>query len=692
MERRIRSRIAALIVLIGVIVGIFSLRVYKLQTAENAQQADTLTYYTTVEAARGQILDRNGTVLVTNRASYDIVIISYVWRNGPTPNESLMELLETCDELGIDIVHHLPVSESRPYAYTLDDYENTNWGKHFRTFLNYRGMDSDIAAGTFINNLRKSYHLPEDMDPEEMYRLIAVRYELELRDIKDMPLDNYVLAEDVSPEQLAAITELGIPGVTVQISTVREYKTQQAAHLLGYTGKMTAEEYNEKYKDLGYSMNANVGKEGVELAFEEYLHGIDGLLKTTITSTGEILDQEYVITPVPGGNVELTIDLNLQETAYNALEEWILYLRDNGANEKLNGMDAEGGAVVAMDIKTGEVLASASYPSYDPNTFNADYNELAADPYKPLINRCFNATYPPGSTFKMATAITAMEYADVGRHLQIIDEGPFTKYESTGYVPACHIWRSRGATHGKINMMEALKVSCNYYFYEVSLRCSIQDLDYVAAKLGLGEYTGIEVLEYKGRRANPENKAKVFVGTDNAAWVDGDMLQAAIGQNVTEVTPIQLAAYTSALANDGVRMKATLLRRVVSWDFQDLLLQSVPEVAATLEMDPETITMYKEGMKLAAGYNATADPFYTEQYPIPVAAKTGTAQHGDGTDSDNASLICFAPADEPQIAIAIYVENGAVGGKLAYIAMDVFDAYFSQAGKFETVYGENEVR
>ena len=692
MERRIRSRIAVLLLLIAGIVGLFSLRVYKLQTAEDAQQPDTLTYRTTVEAARGQILDRNGTVLVTNRASYDIIIISYVWRNGPTPNESLLELLQTCDELGLEIQHHLPISETRPYAYTLDQYEDTPWFKHFRTFLNYRDMDSDIAAGTFMNNLRERYNLSEDLSPEEIYRLIAVRYELELRGIDNMPLDNYVLAKDVTPEQLATITELGIPGVTVQISTVREYKTTQAAHLLGYTGPMTADEYNNKYKELGYAMNAKVGKEGVELAFEEYLHGTDGILETTITSTGEILDQHYIVTPVPGGNVELTIDLNLQQTAYDALEEWILYIRENGANDKLNGMDAKGGAVVAMDVKTGEVLASASYPSYDPNTFNKDYDQLKEDPNNPLINRCFNAQYPPGSTFKMATAITAMEYGGVNRFKQIRDEGPFTKYESTGYIPACHIWRSRGATHGTINMMEALKVSCNYYFYEVSLECSIRDLDYVASKLGLGEYTGIEVMEYKGQRANPENKAKVFLGTDNEAWVDGDMLQAAIGQNVTEVTPLQLAVYTSTLANQGTRMKATLLRRVVSWDFQDLLVESIPEVVSKLELAPETIAMYTEGMIMAAGFNATADPFYEENYPIQVAAKTGTAQHGNGLESDNASLVCFAPAEEPKIAIAIYVENGAVGGKLAYIAMDVFDAYFSQTGKYETVYGENEVR
>ena len=692
MERRIRSRILALILLIFVFVGLFSLRVYKLQTAEDAKQPDTLTYRTTVEAARGQLLDRNGTVMTTNRASYDIIIISYVLRNGPTPNESLLELLHTCDELGLEIVHHLPVSETRPYAYTLEQYEGTGWDKHFDTFLDYRDMDSDIAAGTFMNNLRESYNLPEDLTPEEAYRLIAVRYELELRGIDYMPLDNYVLAKDVNPAQLAAITELGIPGVTVQISTVREYKTIQAAHLLGYTGPMSPEEYENKYKDLDYAMNAKVGKEGVELAFEEYLHGTDGILETTITSTGEILDQHYIVTPVPGGNVELSIDLNLQEVAYDALEEWILYLRENGANDKLDGIDAKGGAVVAIDVNTGELLAAASYPSYDPNTFNRDYDKLREDPNNPLINRCFNAQYPPGSVFKMATGITAMEFGGVSRYQQIRDEGPFTKYESTGYIPACHIWRSRGATHGTINMMEALKVSCNYYFYEVSLECSIKDLDYVASKLGLGEYTGIEVLEYKGQRANPENKAKVFLGTDNEAWVDGDMLQAAIGQNVTEVTPVQLATYTATLANNGTRMKATLLRRVVSWDFQELLVESIPEVVSKLEMNPETIAMYKEGMVMAAGYNATADPFYKEHYPIPVAAKTGTAQHGSGLESDNASLVCFAPADDPQIAIAIYVENGAVGGQLAYIAMDVFDAYFSQTGKYETVYGENEVR
>ena len=694
MERRARVRITAMLLLIAAVIGLFTLRVYKLQTAlteEELELQDSLVYQTTVSAARGPILDRNGTVLVTNRASYNLVIISFVLFNGPTPNESLLELIHTMDELGIELVHHLPVSETRPYTYTLDEMD-ASWNSHFRKFLTSRSMDSDISAPTFMDNLREEYNLPEDLSEEDAYKLIAIRFELELRGIQGMPLDNYVLAEDVDAAQLAAIIELDIPGVIVDITTVREYNTKYASHLLGTTTKMTAEAYEEIYKDLGYPLNAVVGADGVELAFEKYLHGQDGLLETTLTSTGEILDQESRTTPVPGAAVELTIDINVQETAYKSLEAYILNIRANGANDSMNGTDAMGGAVVVQDIKTGEVLAAASYPGYDPETFNQMYNELLADPYKPLINRALNAQYPPGSTYKMVTAITAMEYAGVSRWLQIVDEGPFTKYENTGYVPACHIYRSSGRTHGTENMMDAIRDSCNYYFYEMGLKCSIADMDYVASQLGLGEPTGVELIEYTGQRANKETKAQVFAGTDNAAWVDGDMLQAAIGQSVNEFTPMQLCVYTSTLANHGTRMKATFLRRVVSWDFQELLLERQPEVVAQLELSDETIAMYTEGMIAATGEGATASPFFEERYPITVAAKTGTAQHGNGESSDNASLVCFAPAEDPEIAIAIYVENGAVGGKLSYIAMDIMDTYFSQAGKYETVYGENEIR
>jgi len=541
--------------------------------------------------------------------------------------------------------------------------------------------------------LREDYNLPEELTDDEAYRLIAVRYELELRSFENMPLDNYILAEDVDSEDLAAIIELGIPGVIVQTSTVREYKTPYASHLLGYTTKMSAEAYENTYKALGYAMDAEVGREGVELAFEEYLHGEDGWMNTTITSTGEILGQEYTKVPIPGGNVELSIDIKLQEVAYKALEEWIMELRQVGARgDGYAGTDAMGGAVVAMDVKTGEVLASASYPTYDANSFAEDYAKLEADPNKPLINRCINAQYAPGSTYKMVTAITALEFAGVTPWYEVVDQGSFTQFEGQGYAPACHIYRSSGRTHGTENLMDALADSCNYYFYDVGLKCKTDDVDYVASMMGLGEPTGIELVEFAGQRANRETKRKTFAGTQLEAWVDGDKLQASIGQSLNEFTPMQLAVYCSTLANQGTRMKATYLRRVVSWDFKELLAESQPEVISKLEISDTTANAIREGMIQATQIGKTADPFGESFYPIKVAAKTGTAQHGDGSSSDNASLVCYAPADDPQIAIAIYVENGAVGGKLANIAMDVFDAYFSQTGKYETVFGENEVR
>ena len=241
-------RVGALLVLIALMMGLFTIRIYKLQSAmteEAIQEANSIYYYTTVPAARGQILDRNGTVLVTNRASYNLALIGYALFNGPTPNESLLELVRTCQELGIEIEHHLPVSETRPYQYTLDDLGEP-WTTYFRWFLDKRSIDSDVNAGTFVNNLRRSYNLPEDLSDEEAYLLTAIRYELALRD-KDMPLDNYVLAQDVTAAQLAAVMELSIPGLVVETSTVREYNTKYAAHLLGQTGQMDADEYQKRY-------------------------------------------------------------------------------------------------------------------------------------------------------------------------------------------------------------------------------------------------------------------------------------------------------------------------------------------------------------------------------------------------------------------------------------------------------------
>ena len=691
MERRARFRTGVFVAVILVIMALFTFRLYALQTSlteEEIRTSNSLTIWTTVDAARGKILDRNGTVMVGNRASYNLIMIGYVFFNGPSPNESLLELLALCDELGIDVESDFPVSETRPYTYTLEDYSEA-WQSYFRKFLTSRGWDPDMSAQNLMRNLREDYNIPGGLTEEEAYRLIAVRFELELRTIEGMPLDNYILARDISSENLAAVMELGVPGVLVETTTVREYNTTYAAHLLGHTGSMNAYEYENLYPD--YAMDAVVGKEGVEYTFEKYLHGTDGLLETTILSTGEVLEQKYLATPEPGNNVELTIDLGLQMTAENALAQVIQDLQQNGVGSKKEGKDADSGAVVVLDATNNEVLAMASYPTYDPARYNLDFNELAEADGNPLLNHALQGLYPPGSIYKMVTAIAAMEFANVGAYYQVTDQGVFTKYELQGYAPACYIWRSSGRTHGTVNMMQALAVSCNYYFYEVGLQVATENVDYVAERLGLGEPTGIELYEETGTRANAETKAEVFAGTDMAAWVDGDKLQASIGQSLNSFTPLQMACYVSALANQGTRYKTTLLSRVVSWDYQDLILESEPEIASQLDMDEKTVACINEGMKMTVSdYSGTANS-YLSDYPIAIAAKTGTAQHGSG-GSDNASFVCYAPADDPQIAIAVYVEHGAQGGNLANVVRPILDAFFSQESKYETTYNENTVQ
>ena len=443
------------IVIILAMIGVFSLRLYKTQAAVTeeslvAADADSMTYQSTVEAARGNILDRNGNVLVSNRASYNLVIVNFVFFNAPDPNGNLLKVLDLCDELGIQYESHFPVTPDRPYEYTDDN--NSAWQENFRKFLADRGYDLDISAPTLMKRLRSEYKIPDDWKQADVYRIIAVRYELELRSIEGIGLENYTLAEDVDAESLAAVMELAVPGVVVENGTVREYQTTHAAHILGYIGAMNSEEYAE-YKQQGYAMNALVGKTGVEQAFEQYLHGSSGLKKTTVSSTGEILNRYYVTEPVPGNNVELTIDISLQAVAEQSLEKVILDLRENGVGRNKEGKDARGGAVVVQACKTGEILAMASYPTYNLATFNQDYKTLSEDEMNPLFNRALTA-YPPGSVYKMVTSIAAVDLGGFDPGYIIEDKGLYTYYDS--FQPKCHIWSlANPRTHGKINLMQA---------------------------------------------------------------------------------------------------------------------------------------------------------------------------------------------------------------------------------------------
>ena len=679
-QHKFSFRVGVLILLIAVMAGIFGVRLYDVQVTQASQVDHTPsgshTYRTRVTAARGEILDRNGKVLIGNRASYNLTLIYAIVFSAENPNENLRKLTNLCNELGLEMTDHFPVTMEKPYTYTTDEYSST-WNSYFKTFLDERGWDSDISAPQLIRRLKDTYHLPADWTEEETRRVISIRYELDLRRWTSLP--TYVLLNDVDSVSLAAITELNIPGVNVETSTVRQYNTTYAAHILGRIGLMNAEEY-EIYKEKDYAMDAYVGKEGLEKAFEDELHGTDGLRVTTISADGTVLEEYYKTMPQAGKNIELTIDIDLQKVSEDALKAHILSLREDDG-------DAEGGAVVVQQVKTGQILACASYPTFDPATYSQKYNELLETDFAPLYNRALQAAYPPGSTYKMVTTIASIDSGTIGRWVEIEDKGIYRRFEDVGYTPRCMLYTTAGATHGYVNAMEALAVSCNYYFYEVGYQTGITKIDEVAKALGLGEATGVELDESVGRRANAETK-KLLYSKGYDGWYDADTVAAAIGQSENRFTPMQLACYTSALANHGTRYKATFLQRVLSSDYSELLYESTPVVASQLNISDEAYAAYTEGMRLSVTWANGTSHYYLGDYDVAVCAKTGTAEHG-GNGSDNAAYVLYAPADDPQIAIAVYVEKGTPGSRLAKVARAILDAYFSTSSNVDTVPAEN---
>ena len=689
MTYNLRLRIGLFLTVFGLLIGLYTYRLIRLQVVDapkNAgQTVGTFTYDTRVTAARGEILDRNGNVLISNRASYNLILINYALFNSPNPNESLRRLVNLCRALDVDYTDHLPITDSKPFEYTTDAAGDT-WNGYFRRFLKENNWDSDVSAAQLIKLMRSRFRIPNDWSDEDVRGVLGLRYELDLRNYT--ALSTYTLLSDIEDtSQITELTELNIPGMQVQASTVREYNTTYAAHILGRTGAIFAEEWDD-YKDKGYSMDAYVGKQGMELAFEEELHGTDGILRTTVDREGNIISQRYVVEPKAGSNVETTIDINLQMTAEEVLKDYILNLRANGVNEAGDGKDAEGGAVVVLDIKTGAVLACASYPTYDLANFSRDFKELSEAENAPLLNRALNQIYPPGSTYKMCTSIAAINNGIISPLTTIEDKGIYDYYE--GYQPACSLWTSSKLTHGVINCAQALKVSCNYFFYEVGRLTGWRLMDETAKTLGLGEPTGVELDEVTGYRANPETKKKVYLDPSLQVFTDGDTISMAIGQSENRFTPMQMAVYTAALANHGVRYKATFLNRIISPDYQDLVYELKPTVAARLEISEDAYETYTLGMHMVtsepggSGYKVFGD------YEIPVAAKTGTAQHG-GEGSDHAAFVCYAPFDDPQIAVAIYVEKGAQGGALGNIARAIFDVYFATEYENDTVKAENSL-
>ena len=662
MERITRFRAGLLVAIVTIILGLYSVKLYSMQVANadvNGNNITTYTIWTRVRGVRGEILDTNGNKLVSNRASYNLNLNHYVILNATNTNGRLLELVKLCRDMGLSYSDHFPVTTEKPFAYTLDQQNNT-WKGYYQKFLVNRGnVDSDISAPLLMEQLRKSYRIPEEWSDEDARAVIGLRYELTLRNVTNLP--TYVLLEDASEAVLTAVLALDVPGMTVEASAVREYSTRYAAHILGYVGAMSADQW-EHYKEIdGYEMDALVGQSGLEKAFESYLHGMDGVRIDKVTKDGVLVESYYQTMPQAGNNVEVSIDLLLQTAA----EETLAQVMENAREQ---GRAAEGGAVVAMDVKTGQILACGSYPTYNLATYFEDYTQLASADYNPLLNRALTSAYAPGSTYKVSMLVAAGNAGVVDRYDTVDDT---RSYKIPGYSKgvACNNHKSYGTSD--LDAMEALMGSCNYFFCEMATRLTIEQIDATARLLGLGELTGVELKESAGYRSN----ATTLQALQNRNWSMFEQLQVSIGQSVNAFTPVQLASYASTLANAGTRYKATFLSRVVSSDYRELIVKNEPQVLSTLTISEEAHYMYLEGMKLVASspYGTAYSTF--KNYPIAVAAKTGSAQHG-GEGPLNGAFICFAPADNPQIAIAAFGEKIGGGSYLAPVAKAILDAYF----------------
>ena len=684
MERIINARARIMLIVFAVIVSIYAFRLYDLQIIETGGQTDNATTFvtwTSVKAARGELLDRNGNVLVGNRAGYKLTLNHYVVLSADGTYQHLYDLAMKCRELGIEYNESFPISRERPFTYTLSEYTSAQQG-YFQKFLQKYSLDSDITAPLLIETLRSKYELPETWTDDEARLVIGLVYEVVLRNcVPSLPV--YEFISDADDTALSAVVELNVPGMRVEATSIREYYTDCAAHILGHVGSMSADQW-AYYKTVeGYEMDSKVGQSGLEEAFEEFLHGVDGLREDTVAADGTLISSEWITEPQAGSNVELTIDINLQRVAEEKMAQIAAELIAAGKD----GSDVEGMAVVAVDPNNGEVLVCASYPTYDLNTFFENYDELIADPLMPTYNRALMGLYPPGSTFKVNMVVAGIDSGAITSGTTIYDAGIFTKY--SGYQPTCLAYTNYGGSHGTITAAEALKVSCNYFFYQLGDWMSLKAIDSTAKALGLGEKTGVELTEYSGYRANEETKKKLYTG-DSAVWSAGDQIATAIGQSDNLFTPIQLAVYAGALGMRGTRYQATFLKRVVSADYRTLVMENEATVASILEISDDAYNAYSQGMQWVTSATDGTAYYYFQNYPIAVAGKTGTAQHSGG-GSENGAFICYAPAEKPEIAIGIYGEKAGHGNTLASIARAILDTEFEVGEIGDVVSYENQL-
>lgn len=662
-----------LITILVYIVGIVLIvQLFNLQIVNGKEYRETsntrLSRETVIKAARGSIKDRTGNLLVTTKMGFNIELYK-TKINTTTLNKTILNTIKILENNNDKYINNLPIL-IEPFKFTIDDEESqVNWKKE-------NDIKEDATPEQCFYELKEKYKIEQD-NILEAYKIMVVRYEISRNGYSS--IKPVTIAKDVSRESAVKLGEQSIyfPGISATNEPMVSYPSGSlASHILGYVGNITETELDGR--EDTYGINDVIGKVGIQYVFEEYLRGKDGIKQLDMSVDGTITDEYITQEAVAGSDVILTIDANLQAATEKALANNIKKIASGGFSKR---SDAKAGAAVVMNVKTGEILAMASYPDYEPELFVNGISQKKLDEYNKgdnIFNRAISGVYAPGSTFKMITAIAGLETGVITPTEKINDIGVYKR----AHEPACWIWNSYGMSHGWLNVTEAITHSCNYFFYEVGYRATIDNIAKYAKYYGLGEKTNVELpMEEKGIVAT-RDKAK----ERGDEWQIGETLSAAIGQSYNSYTPIQMAKYISMLANGGEPIDVTIVKSIndvngnqVSKEditkFVNAKLGLTKEKKENLNIKKENIDAILKGMKgVTSEEGGTAYSTFAN-FNIELGGKTGSAQT-DVQGKINGWFVGFAPYEEPEIAVVVLVENAGSGSYTAEVARDILQEYF----------------
>ena len=675
-------RLALLIAAAAVVLALYTLRLIFLQLVHGeefaARATSTTEYRFNVTAARGDIVDSAGRRIATSTTCYNVELSRLLIGDNDL-NETIrsaVEILQANGESWNDTLLIGYADGAGHYAFT-GDADSTSDQNAISRVKEALGLQQYATADDVMDRLIEEYEL-EGYDPVWQRILGGIHYQMEQEAFSNV--NNFVLAEDVSDRTVATVKEhsLTLPGVEIAETSVRSYTDGTILpHVLGRVGKITAEMWRVTdengqttypLRDRGYAMNDVIGISGLESAYEEQLRGQDGVETITRDSDGVIIDTSITTEPQPGKTVMLTVNSEFQKAVDEALARNVQQIADT------YGVDASAGAVVVIDVKNGGILACSNYPSYDQNLYSSQYSEYSADPGLPLYNRALQGLYTPGSTFKPSVAVAALLTGEIDRNSTVYCNGVYNYFRD--YHPRC----TRHGHSGDIDVVTAIKWSCNIFFYDVGRRITSDVYDDYAHRLGLGTPTGVEVSESTGRLTTKEDE-------NYTASLE---VQAAIGQGNTVVTPVQLATYAATIANKGVRYRTHFVKALLDTNTGEVLEETAPEVVEIIPDEVGAFDIVEEGMVGAAQTVAGL-----ANYPYTIACKTGTPQRSekdeDGKYYTNSTIIAYGPVEDPQIAVGIVVEYGGGGSRAGELVADIFNAYFFERSNGMTPVQEGQL-